>query len=485
MSEKRKISIRKVLQVVFTLVLTTGCIIAISSASRVENDKKLNSIDIRIRGEKQYHFIDRQQIMNMIINDRHINIQNLSIGKLDIRSMEGIIDANPWVADAQVYIDNMHVLHVNVTQRIPVARIFDNAGNSYYLDTTLAAMPLSANYVYYTTVVTNVPELKDDSVSRSLKGQIVSLVRYITRDTFWNAQVSQISIDSNNDFELIPVLGDQRIILGDTSMMSDKFNNLFLFYKKVLDRVGWDKYQVLDLRYKGQVVASPSLPWKKPVDKSMSNMDWVKNIIESGAKDKDEAEPDMGNTVAVATGIPVPGTMSTPQNNAVEKPAVKPIVKAAAIAVAIPASVALVKAVAKEAADEQKPSTITKTKHKKTAAKAIQVKKTPVSKPAVHPAAQTKGESKKLPAKKVETKKETKAPVVKPKAHQKPENHKAVVKTATPQHKAVTTTTKKVVSKKAEVKTAAKKKEPEAKKDKSKKEDTKKEKQRVPKYLYQ
>src|SRR6202007_1988325 len=114
-------------------------------------------------------------------------------------------------------------------------------------------MPLSRNYVYYTTVVTNVPGINNDSVGWSLRQQIVDLVNTIQADSFWCAQVSQVIVDSNATFELVPVLGDQRIIFGDTSRMKDKFNNLFLFYKNVLNRIGWDKYETLDLRFKGQV----------------------------------------------------------------------------------------------------------------------------------------------------------------------------------------------------------------------------------------
>ena len=110
------------------------------------------------------------------------------------------------------------------------------------------------------------------------------LVRTIQADTFWNAQISQIIIDSDYSFELMPVLGQQRIIFGDTSRMKEKFSNLFSFYKKVLNRIGWDKYDMLDVRFKGQVVASPSLPYKGPVDKATANMNWISSIVETEAR---------------------------------------------------------------------------------------------------------------------------------------------------------------------------------------------------------
>jgi cell division protein FtsQ len=298
MKLKRKISIRKVLQVLLTLLVTGGCIVALLSASKIEDNKRLTGVQVHINNGNSYHFLDNKQVMDMVVNNRHLDIQHIPLSKLDIRTMEEIVTSNPWVSNAEVFIDNGHVLHLYVTQRVPLVRIFEKEGNSYYLDGTLSEMPLSDKYVHYTTVVTNVPELKDDSAGRSLKTQIVSLVKFIERDTFWNAQVSQIIMDSNNVFEFIPVMGNQRIIIGDTSRLKDKFDNLMVFYKKVMNRIGWDKYEVLDLRYKGQVVASPSLPWKGPVDKTMSSMSWVKSIIDSGAHLKE-------NKVADSVKIPI------------------------------------------------------------------------------------------------------------------------------------------------------------------------------------
>lgn len=278
MKLKHNISIRKILQALVTIVVTGGCVIAIVSASDMHSKRKVSGLDIRIKNDR-YHFIDKDEVKKILLGNRHIDLHKVNLAKLNAHEMEAIIDANPWVEDAQVYIDNAQVLHIYVTQRVPVARLFDQSGNSYYLDHTLKDMPLCDRYIHYTTVVTNVPVLKDDSIGKVYKAEIVGLVKYIDRDSFWSAQISQIIVNDDHSFELVPVLGKQRILFGDTTGMKTKFNNLFAFYKKVLNRIGWDKYETLDVRYASQVVASPALPWKVPVDKAITNMNWVKSII--------------------------------------------------------------------------------------------------------------------------------------------------------------------------------------------------------------
>ena len=301
MSIKRKISPRKVLQVLITVIASSVCITALLSAAHIQEKKVVNRVYIHITNENKCKFIDREQVAELLFRNRHVEAMGIPVSKLDIRHMESIAQANPWIADAQVYVDNKKDLQIYITQRVPVVRVFEATGNSYYLDTSLKIMPLSEKYVDYDFVVTNVPELKEDSLSIAIKKQILTLVRFIKGNSFWNTQTEQIYVNSDNSFELIPVLGNHRILLGDTSLLKEKFDNLFAFYTNVMNKIGWDKYEVIDVRYKGQVVASPSLPWKGPKDLAMNNMSWVKSII--GTESNDSAKNISTNSLPVDASV--------------------------------------------------------------------------------------------------------------------------------------------------------------------------------------
>ncbi len=335
MEEKRKISVRKVLQVLLTVVVSVGCLIAIVSASRIEDAKKLSGVAVHIKNDKKYHFIEEKEIMDLSVNNRDIDVMNTPISQLDVRGMEQVITSDPWVAGAQVYIDNDKVLHMYVTQRVPIARIFQQDSKSYYMDGSLSMMPLSENYVYYTTVVTNVPEINNDSAGWAVRKQISHLVNAIQSDTFWSVQISQVIADTAGTFVLMPVLGDQKILLGDTSRVKDKLDDLFAFYKNVLNRIGWDKYETLDLRFKGQVVASPSIPYSGPVDKAVNTMNWINSIIETEAKndgrDSVAAAP-VAKPVPVAhAAAPVKAVKTATKEKPKPKPAPKPEPKKAVV----------------------------------------------------------------------------------------------------------------------------------------------------------
>lgn len=215
MSKKRKISIRKIIQVLLTLVASSACIVAILSASRIEDTKKLSGIDMQVSNDETYHFLDKTELLKAITDNKVV--EQLSVNKLHIQTIEDSMRSNPWIGDAQVYVDNNRMMHINIEQRIPVVRIFEANGNSYYLDTSLTSVPLSARFVCYALTVTNVPQLNSDSAGKVMRGQIVALVKKIQADSFWSAMISQVMIDSVYGFQLMPVLGNHIIMLGDTS----------------------------------------------------------------------------------------------------------------------------------------------------------------------------------------------------------------------------------------------------------------------------
>lgn len=285
MSTKRKISIRKILQAIVTVIVTSGCIVAIMGASKMQQTKTLNQIQLHVKNEDKYQFLDKQALWNDLVKHNNIEEHKTKLARLDIKSIEKEACKNYWVSEAQVYVDNRRNMHIYVSQRVPVARIFFENGQSFYLDASLNLLPLSEMFTYYTTIVTNVPVLANDSLNKNLRAQIVKMVKFVERDSFWSVQIAQIGITPDLKFELTPVLGTHKIIFGDTSQMTTKFNNLFSFYKKVLNRIGWDKYEQLDLRFKDQVIASPALPWKPSTKNAISNMDWVKSIMGDAVKD--------------------------------------------------------------------------------------------------------------------------------------------------------------------------------------------------------
>ncbi|MCC6185971.1 MAG: hypothetical protein IT256_02345 [Chitinophagaceae bacterium] len=279
MEAKRKISVRKIIQTLLTIVLVVSCVFVMMSAAEIQNKKRLSGLKIEVKNEDYCQFVSKDQIKIALFEKRHLSVNKLSLANVDIKKMEAILMTNPWIENAQIFVDNQKQLNIQVTQRKPQLRVFDQVGNTYYLDAAKQILPISENYTHYELLFINVPLIKDDSIGDLLKTKMINLAQYIKRDSFWQAQTAHILVNSINDFQLVPVIGKHKILLGSAENIDEQLENVFAFYKNILNKIGWEKYEIIDARYHNQIVTSPSLPWKAPVDRVLTNINWVKSIV--------------------------------------------------------------------------------------------------------------------------------------------------------------------------------------------------------------
>ena len=148
-------------------------------------------------------------------------------------------------------------MHITATEREPIARIFTTAGTSFYIDSSGRRLPLLQKMSIRVPLVTNLPAKKKMNTKDSaLLKEVKELARFISSDPFWNAQVAQVDIVGEKNYELIPTLGNHIIKIGDGENLEQKFRRLFIFYKEVLSKTGFDHYSVIDVQYNDQVVAT-------------------------------------------------------------------------------------------------------------------------------------------------------------------------------------------------------------------------------------
>lgn len=251
-----KYTFRKVLVIAVWTLLLTGTVVLLVAAMSKKNSAGISGVEINISGVQNNYFIDKKDVLNILEKVNGKKLQKASIGSLDLSKMEENLQKEEWIKKAELFFDNNNVLQVKITEREPIARIFTLSGASFYIDSSLRRLPLSSKFSARLPVFTSFPTdvrvlKKTDSV---LLDQIKILGEYIGTHPFWMAQIDQVDITPEGKFEFIPKLGNQLIRFGDISNYEEKFNKLLAFYKQVQTTIGWNKYSVLDIQFRNQVI---------------------------------------------------------------------------------------------------------------------------------------------------------------------------------------------------------------------------------------
>ena len=183
--------------------------------------------------------------------------------EINLAEVEDMINNIPQVANAEVYTSLTGKMKINVTQRSPILRIINSSGQSFYIDQTGAAMPVTPGLPSRVMVASGNIKTKysdtlnmNNSTVNPLLKDLYTLSSYIYNDPFLNAQIEQIFVTKKQEFELIPKVGRQLIIFGSIENMENKFDKLIVFYHQGMNKTGWDKYKTINLKFENQVVCS-------------------------------------------------------------------------------------------------------------------------------------------------------------------------------------------------------------------------------------
>jgi len=248
------------------IVLGLGTIVLFGAALQKKAQKICTGIQVEIAGAAQNMFLDEKEIVGLL--NLQQPVVGTSMNKTDLRGLESFVEKNSWIQNAEMYFDNQQILQVRIVERQPVARVFLIDGGSFYVDSSGLRLPLSDKVSARVPVFTGFPSsqpilAKPDS---ALLDGIVNLAQFIQADSFWMAQIAQVNINGQSNFELIPMVGSQLILLGDADVLDRKFHRLNAFYQQALLQQGLNTYEKLDIRFDNQVVAVKTGAEKMQVD---------------------------------------------------------------------------------------------------------------------------------------------------------------------------------------------------------------------------
>ncbi|MEZ4984775.1 MAG: cell division protein FtsQ/DivIB [Saprospiraceae bacterium] len=184
-------------------------------------------------------------------------LESLPVGKVNVERLERVLEEDPFVKQAEAWVDAQSRVHIAIEQRMPLLRVIDNNGLNYYLDKEGSNMPPSRHFAARVRVATgNLPPWEERFLrdTGSVLTHVYRLNELLMADEFLDALIEQIYVNKRGELILSPKIGKQTIQFGRYQDAEAKLERLKTFYREGLPYKGWKAYRSFDLRYNGQVV---------------------------------------------------------------------------------------------------------------------------------------------------------------------------------------------------------------------------------------
>jgi cell division protein FtsQ len=248
--------IKHILITAFWLLCCAGVITLLGASMLRQHELSFQNIIVTIDDANDMLFIDANDILQLL-KDHQVNLQKTKpVNAIDYYNLEKVIESNPFVESAEVFVDANEKIRISVKPRLPILRIINSQGVSYYLDEYGSRMPVSSKFTARVPVATGFIFTNAEYQTATdlvIERKLFSIAHFIQSDSFLTSLTEQIIVTKQNEIELIPVVGNHSILIGDENNLNEKFDKLKIFYKEGLNHTGWDQYTKINLKYANEV----------------------------------------------------------------------------------------------------------------------------------------------------------------------------------------------------------------------------------------
>lgn len=236
---KKKIVYIKTLLFLLILGLVFGF------TSRRNEQRKLQGIEVSFNQDRNL-FLTTETVNNLLIQNIG-ELEKQSKSSLNLQELESLVISHPMVSSADVSVDVLGKINVEIVQRKPLARIL-NAKEIVYLDADGQIMPLSDCYSARVPIIYNNNGLVQPQ-------EVFPLIQKIHTDDFLRKLIVAIKKDQEG-YWLTTRIHHQQVLLGELKGFQKKLKNLKVFYAYQQKDSMAATFKKIDIQYNNQIVCS-------------------------------------------------------------------------------------------------------------------------------------------------------------------------------------------------------------------------------------
>jgi len=236
----------------------TLCLILVGFIGFVEKQAQLKTylgLEIDLEAVSGVYFVEEKEIEGIVASAFPEMRAGLPLSEVPLAALEERLLGHPFIKSAEASVGQKGIVKVSIKQHEPIARIARPIGADGYITKEGLIIPTSSTYTSRVLILEgDYAEQLMNQGSVEAMPELMPLIQFITKDEFWNAQVTELEINKKDDIRIHQQVGKQVIEFGDALDFESKFKRIEVLYKEILPRKGWNAYERISVKFKNQIV---------------------------------------------------------------------------------------------------------------------------------------------------------------------------------------------------------------------------------------
>lgn len=264
---------KKTILAILNTILAIYLVLAVTAFNNPErSDQMCNKVSISIADKDSCGFLSAAEVKRLLTN-KHLYPKGKKMSLVDLRAIENTLKSNSFINSVECFKTQTGSVGIRVSQRLPMLRVMSNNGEDYFIDVNGEIMQ---GEHYYSDLIVATGNIS----KRYAQNYVTKVIQWIMSNELWKNQVEQINILPDKSIEIIPRVGNHIVCLGRLPESSDikrrerninrfvenKFDRLLKFYRYGLNKVGWNKYDYVNLEFDNQIICRRSKSQKANIN---------------------------------------------------------------------------------------------------------------------------------------------------------------------------------------------------------------------------
>jgi cell division protein FtsQ len=218
-------------------------------------------INIEVEDSINNHFVTSKIVNEYLVTD-YRELIGVPVDKIDLYKIETLLNSKNTILKSEAYISRGGILNINVQPRKPAMK-FRAQDHSFFCTSDGYLLPEQPNFIdEILTVEGNIPI--DTTDCRTGKpqdpkkvewiGQMLKINEYINEHPVWKDKIGQIICEPSGELIIKPKEGRETFLFGHLDEIDTKFEKMQIYYQRITADKGDDAYNIVDLRFEGQIV---------------------------------------------------------------------------------------------------------------------------------------------------------------------------------------------------------------------------------------
>lgn len=257
---------KKFLKILTLLILVAGSGFLLGFMDNKHDISPCRSLDITILNPREEMLITVEEATELL-TEGFGPIKGTPVELLDLNMMEKRLLDNPYIFESQIYLTVTNDLYIELRVRYPVIRVINSSGQHFLIDSAGVIIPVNPLHPFSLAVangsihdvipfsIRNEVPLNTMADTTVLK-EVYEIGKHLYADPFLSQMIEQVYLREDGEFEMIPQIGQQSILLGSCENLKSKLDKLTAFYQQEMNQERWVRYTSINLKFENQVVCT-------------------------------------------------------------------------------------------------------------------------------------------------------------------------------------------------------------------------------------